>query len=153
MKYTIILFFFTLLSCKQSTDYSGSWMSAGDNFENTLTLEKVEGKQDTYKFSFNGWRISYDVLAKQNIKFLGGMNDDVFIIVVKENQAVYSDDGREFSEEFPLYNEEEERCKVYFEFNKDSIKVKTEACSLVYAGFGVSFDGAYTREYSIMPNK
>jgi hypothetical protein len=60
MKYTIILIFFTLLSSKQSIDYSGSWMSAGDNFENTLTLEKVEGKQDTYKFSFDGWRKSYD---------------------------------------------------------------------------------------------
>ena len=143
MKYIILLIFITSLSCKRSTGYSGSWMSAGDNFENTLTLEKVEGKQDTYKFSFNGWRISYDVLAKQNIKFLGGMDDEVFVIEVKENQAVYSDDVREFSEEFPLYNEGEERCKVYFEFNKDSIKVKTRACSLVYGGFGVSFDGEY----------
>ena len=143
MKYIILLIFITSLSCKQSRDYSGSWMSAGDHFENTLTLEKVEGKQDMYKFSFNGWRISYDVLAKQNIKFLGGMDDEVFVIEVKENQAVYSDDGREFSVEFPLYNEGEERCKIYFEFNKDSIKVKTRACSLVYGGFGVSFDGEY----------
>ena len=143
MKYIILLIFITSLSCKQSTNYSGSWMSAGDHFENTLTLEKVEGKQDTYKFSFNGWRRSYDIFAKQNIKFLGGMDDEVFVIEVKENQAKYSDDGREFSEEFPLYNEGEERCKIYFEFSKDSIKVKTEACSLVYGGFGVSFDGTY----------
>jgi hypothetical protein len=145
MKYTIILFFFTLLSCKQSIDYSGSWKSAGDNFENTLTLEKVEGKQDRYKFSFNGWRISYDVLAKQNIKFLGGMNDEVFVIEVKENQAVYSDDGREFSEEFPLYNEGEERCKLYFELTNNKIIVKTESCHFIYGGKGVLFDGVYKK--------
>ena len=56
---------------------------------------------------------------------------------------MYSDNVREFEEYWSLYNEGEERCKVYFEFNKDSIKVKTEACSLVYGSFGVSFDGEY----------
>ena len=145
MKYTIILIFFTLLSCKQSTDYSGSWMSAGDNFENKLTLEKVEGKQDRYKFSFNGWRISYDVLAKQNTKFLGGMDDEVFTIEVKNQKAKYSDDGREFSEEFPLYNEGEERCELYFEFTNNKIIVKTESCHFIYGGKGVLFDGVYKK--------
>lgn len=145
MKYSVILFFFTLLSFKQSIDYSGSRKSAGDNFENTLTLEKVEGKQDTYKFSFNGWRISYDVLAKQNIKFLGGMNDEVFIIEVKENQAVYSDDGREFSEEFLLYREGEERCKLLFKFNDKTINIKTTGCHLIYGGRSVLFDGVYNK--------
>ena len=146
MKNAILLILLTFLSSKQSTDYSGSWINFGDNFENTLTLEKIEGKEDTYKFTFNGWRISYDVYAKQNIKFSGGMNDEVFIIKVKGNQAVYSDDGREFEEGWSLYHEGEERCKVYFEYNKDSIKVKTEACSLIYGGFGVSFDGEYIQK-------
>lgn len=145
MKYIILLISITSMSCKQSTDYSGSWKSAGDNFENTLTLEKVEGKQDTYKFSFNGWRISYDILAKQNIKFLGGMNDEVFIIEVKENQAVYSDDGREFSEEFLLYREGEERCKLLFEFNDKTINIKTTGCHLIYGGRSVLFDGVYNK--------
>ena len=143
MKNAILLILLTFLSSKQSADHSGSWVSSDDNFENTLTLEKIEDKEDTYKFSFNGWRISYDVYAKQNIKFSGSMNDEVFIIKVKDNQAVYSDDGREFEEGWSLYHEGEERCKVYFEYNKDSIKVKTEACSLIYGGFGVSFDGLY----------
>ena len=145
MKYIMLLIFITSLSCKRSTDYSGSWMSAGDNFENTLTLEKVKGKQDTYKFLFNGWRRSYDILAKQNIKFLGGMDDEVFVIEVKENQAVYSDDGREFSEEFPLYNEGEERCKLYFELTYNKIIVKTESCHFIYGGKGVLFDGVYKK--------
>lgn len=143
MKNAILLILLTFLSYKQSADYSGSWINSGDNFENTLTLEKIEGTQDTYKFSFNGWRISYDFLAKQNIKFSGGMDDEVFIIEVKNQKAKYSDDVRDFNEEFPLYNEGEERCKVFFEFNKESIKVKTKACSLIYGGFGVSFDGTY----------
>lgn len=146
MKNALLLILLTFLSSKQLADYSGSWVSSGDNFENTLTLDKIEDKEDIYKFSFNGWRISYDVYAKQNIKFSGGMNDEVFTIKVKDNQAVYSDDGREFEEEWSLYHEGEERCKVYFEYNKDSIKVKTEACSLIYGGFGVSFDGEYIQK-------
>lgn len=145
MKNAILLILLTFLNSKLSTDYSGSWVSSGDNFENTLTLEKIEGKKDAYKFTFYGWRISNDVYAKQDIKFSGEMNDEVFIIKVKDNQAVYSDDGREFEEGWSLYHEGEERCKVNFEFNKDSIKVKTEACSLIYGGFGVSFDGLYSR--------
>lgn len=145
MKYTIILIFFTLLSCKQSIDFSGSWMSAGDNFENTLTLEKVEGKQDIYKFSFDGWRKSYDTFADQEIKFLGGMNDEVFVIEVKNKKAMYSDDGREFSEEFPLYNEGEERCKLFFELTTNKIIVKTESCHFIYGGKGVLFDGVYKK--------
>jgi hypothetical protein len=36
-----------------------------------------------------------------------------------------SDNVREFEEDWSLYNEGEERCKVYFEFNIDSIKIKT----------------------------
>jgi len=146
MKNAILLILLTFLGYNQSTDYSSSWFSSGDDFENTLTLEKIEGRKDTYKFTFSGWRISYDVYAKQNIKFSGGMNDEVFIIKVKDNQAVYSDDGREFEEGWSLYNEGEERCKVYFEFNKYSVKVKTRACSLVYGGFGVSFDGEYIQK-------
>ena len=73
------------------------------------------------------------------------MDDEVFIIEVERNQAVYSDNVREFEDGWSLYNEGEERCKVYFVFNKDSIKVKTEACSLIYCGFGVSFDGEFKR--------
>lgn len=145
MKYIILLIFFTLLSCKQSIDFSGSWMSAGDNFENTLTLEKVEGKQDTYKFSFDGWRKSYDTFVDQEVKFLGGMNDEVFVIEVKNKKAMYSDDGREFSEEFPLYNEGEDRCKLFFELTNNKITVKTESCHFIYGGKGVLFDGVYKK--------
>ena len=120
-------------------------MSAGDNFENTLTLEKVEGKQDIYKFSFDGWRKSYDTFADQEVKFLGGMNDEVFVIEVKNKKAMYSDDGREFSEEFPLYNEGEERCKLFFELTTNKIIVKTESCHFIYGGKGVLFDGVYKK--------
>lgn len=143
MKNAIVLILLTSLSINQSTDYSGTWVNSGDKFENKLTLEKIEGDLNTYKFSFDSWRKSYDSFTDQEVKFLGGMNDEVFIIELDENQAVYSDDLREFEEGWSLYNEGEQRCKVYFEFNKDSIKVKTEACSLIYAGFGVSFDGLY----------
>ncbi len=143
MKNAIVLILLTSLSINQSTDYSGTWVNSGDKFENKLTLEKIEGNLNTYKFSFDGWRKSYDSFTYQEVKFLGGMNDEVFIIELDENQAVYSDDLREFEEGWSPYNEGEQRCKVYFEFNKDSIKVKTEACSLIYAGFGVSFDGLY----------
>ena len=143
MKNAIVLILLTSLSINQSTDYSGTWVNSGDKFENKLTLEKIEGNLNTYKFSFDGWRKSYDSFTYQEVKFLGGMNDEVFIIELDEKQAVYSDDLREFEEGWSIYSEGEQRCKVYFEFNKDTIKVKTEACSLIYAGFGVSFDGDY----------
>jgi len=97
---------------------------SGDNFENKLTLEKVEGEKDTFKFSFNGWKISYDVNAKQEVKFLGGMDNEVFIIKVKENKALYSD-GREFSEEFPLYN-----ALTLFSHNFFSPFIHTQNCIL-----------------------
>ena len=54
MKNAILLILLTFLGYNQSTDYSGSWVSSVDNFENTLTLEKIEGTEDTYKFTFNG---------------------------------------------------------------------------------------------------
>ena len=146
MKNAILLILIIFLSSKQSTDYSGTWINSGNNFENTLTLEKIEGDLNTYKFSFDGWSKSYDYFTDQEVKFLGGMNNEVFIIEVKENQAVYSDDVLEFEEGRSIYNEGEERCKVYFEFNKYSIKVITEACSLIYGGFGVSFDGDYKED-------
>ena len=64
MKNTVLLILLTFLSYNQSTGYSDSRISSFDKFENTLSLEKVEGIQDTYKFSFNCWRISYDFLVK-----------------------------------------------------------------------------------------
>ena len=145
MKNAFLLILLTFLSCKQSTDYSGIWINSGNNFENTLTLEKIDRKFNSYKFSFDGWRKSYDIFADEVVKFSGSMDDEVFIIEVQRNQAVYSDNVREFEDGWSLYNEGEERCKVYFVFNKDSIKVKTEACSLIYCGFGVSFDGEFKR--------
>ena len=118
MKNAIVLILLTSLSINQSTDYSGTWVNSGDKFENKLTLEKIEGNLNTYKFSFDGWRKSYDSFTYQEVKFLGGMNDEVFIIELDENQAVYSDDLREFEEGWSIYSEGEQRCKVYFEFNK-----------------------------------
>ena len=162
MKYNLIslIHIIPLLVFSQNTDYSGEWTDSspastvssvriipGEKFENTLTLEKIKDEENSYKFTFFGWRDSYDRYAKQVIKFSGEMLADHFVIEVIDNKAYYNDDSLVEDGELPLYNEGEERCKVYFEFNKDSVKVKTEACSLVNGGFGVSFDGAYTREY------
>jgi len=58
---------------------------------------------------------------------------------------LYSDDGREFSEEFPLYNDGEERCKLFFELTSNKIIVKTESCHFIYGGKGVLFDGVYKK--------
>ena len=58
---------------------------------------------------------------------------------------MYSDDVRELEEGWSLYREGEERRKVYFTFNKDSITVKTRNCNFIYEGFGVTFDGEYKR--------
>ena len=79
MKNAILLILLTFLSSKQSSNYSGTWISSGDKFENKLTLEKIEGDLETYKFSFDSWRKSYDSFADQGVKFLVGMNYNVLI--------------------------------------------------------------------------
>lgn len=145
MKNILLFLSISFLNSTSSTDYSGSWISSGDNFQNTLTLEKIDGTQNIYKFSFDGWRISYDTFTKQDIRFSGEMKDEVFLIEIKQEKAIYSDDGREFEEGWELYLEGEERCKVYFEFDDYLIKVKTVDCSFIYGGYGVSFDGDYLR--------
>ena len=147
MKCLSILFFLNLSFSgpTEILDLSGTWLSSGNNFENKLTLEKIDGKQNSYRFLFYGWRISYDSFTKQNIRFSGEMNNEIFIIEIKNNKAEYSDDYREFEEGWELYLEDEERCSVYFEFDRDSVKVETRSCNMVYAGFGVSFDGLYKK--------
>jgi len=42
MKNAVLLILLTFLSSNQLTDYSGFWISSGDNFENILTLEKID---------------------------------------------------------------------------------------------------------------
>ena len=142
----ILLIIFPLNIFGQDVNYEGEWTVSEDSFENKLVLEKVNPNEKIYKFSFVGWRKSYDTFTDQIIKFLGEMSEDRFEIQIRDNIGYYSDDTYvDDNEEFPLYNEGEERCKVLFEFDKETIRVKTTACSLIYAGFGVSFDGEYKK--------
>ena len=141
----IILIIFPLNIFGQDVNYEGEWTVSGDSFENTLMLEKVNTNENLYKFSFVGWRKSYDTFTDQIIKFLGEMSEDRFVIQINDNLGYYADDKYVEVDEFPLYNEGEERCKVLFEFYKETIRVKTTACNLIYAGFGVSFDGEYKK--------
>ena len=144
----LIFIYFTIItfSCQKSTtDFSGNWIAKGANFENTLVLNKMPGQKDIYKFSFSGWRYSYDSFTKQNIKFSGNMNEDLFVIQIDKGKAIYSDDNRIENKEFPIYNEGEERCKLFFAFNEDTIKVKSSDCHLIYGGYGVTFDGVYSK--------
>ena len=145
MKYAFLIIFLGMFSSCKAIDYSGYWIYAGESFENIMILEKIEGKENTYKFSFNAWRISFDYFANQDMKFPGTMHNEECIIEIKNNIAFYSDDVLVFDEEFPLYHEGEERCKVYFTFTKDSVSVQTEDCHLIYGGYGVLFDGDYKK--------
>ena len=141
----ILLIMSPLVVFGQDVNYEGVWSVSGDTFENTLTLEKIDEKEDIYQFSFNGWRKSYDSFTKQIIKFPGDMSEDRFIVQIIDNYGYYSDDKLVEVDDFPLYNEGEERCKVLFKCNEKTIKVQTEACSLIYAGYGVYFDGEYRK--------
>jgi len=149
MKYLSILLFLNMsfLNPTETSDFNGTWVSSGDNFENKLTLEKIEGTQNTYRFLFYGWRISFDSFTQQDIKFSGEMSNEIFLIEIKNNKAEYSDDGRRFEGGWSLYREGEERCRVNFEFGKDSVKIVTKSCNLIYGGFGVTFDGNYKKTY------
>ena len=141
----ILLGMTPLLVFGQNENYQGQWSTSGDTFQNTLTLEKVDDKEDIYQFSFVGWRKSYDTFTKQIIRFSGSMTEDRFIVQIKDNYGYYNDDKLVEVDDFPLYNEGEERCKVFFEFDKENIMVITKDCSMIYAGYGVYFDGEYKK--------
>ena len=160
MKYNLIslIYIIPLLIFSQNIDYTGEWSDSsptstvssikiipGEKFENTLTLKKIQDKENSYKFTFFGWRDSYDRYAKQIIKFSGEMLADHFVIEVIDNKAYYNDNSLVEDGELPLYSEGEERCRVYFSFCKDSIKVQTQHCNFIYGGFGVTFDGTYKK--------
>jgi hypothetical protein len=141
----ILLLTSPCIGFSQNDNYVGKWSASGEGFENTMILEKIEGKNNSYKFSFFGWRNSYDTFTRQVIKFPGEMTNDIFIIEIKDNKSHYNDDILVLDEEFPIYNEGEERCNIYFKFNKETIEVKTKFCHLIYGGFGVFFDGIYEK--------
>ena len=160
MRNNLLLFIFILPLhvFSQNIDYSGEWIDSsppstissikripGGKFENTLTLEKITNQENSYQFSFFGWRDSYDTFAGQVIKFSGEMMGDHFTIELKDSNAYYTDDVLILVDEFPLYNKGEERCKVHFMFNEDFITVQTLDCDFIYGGFGVAFDGTYKK--------
>ena len=70
----------------------GSGAPSGEAFENILTLEKIDEKEDIYQFSFDGWRKSYDTFTKQIIRFPGSMTEDRFKVQIIDNYGYYTDD-------------------------------------------------------------
>jgi hypothetical protein len=141
----ILLLMSPLLVFGQDENYEGQWSASGEAFENILTLEKIDEKEDIYRFSFNGWRKSYDTFTKQIIRFPGSMTEERFIVQIIDNYGYYTDDILVEVDDFPLYNKGEERCKVFFEFGKETVRVITKDCSMIYAGYGVYFDGEYKK--------
>ena len=134
-----------LLVSGQVEKYQGQWSASGEAFENILTLEKIDEKENIYQFSFDGWRKSYDTFTKQIIRFPGSMTEDRFIVQIIDNYGYYSDDTLVEVDDFTLYKEGEDRCKVFFEFGKKTIRIITKDCSMIYAGYGVYFDGEYKK--------
>jgi hypothetical protein len=141
----ILLLMTPLLVLGQDKNYQGQWSASGEAFENTLTLEKINEKENIYQFSFDGWRKFYDTFTKQIIRFPGSMSEERFVVQIVDNYGYYTDDIYVEVDELPLYNEGEERCKVFFEFDKETIRVITKDCSMIYAGYGVYFDGEYKK--------
>ena len=141
----ILLVMTPLLVFGQDENYQGQWSASDKAFENILTLEKIDEKENIYQFSFDGWRKSYDTFTKQIIRFPGSMTEDRFIVQIIDNYGYYTDDIIVEVDDLPLYSEGEERCKVFFEFGKETIRVITKDCSMIYAGYGVYFDGEYKK--------
>lgn len=127
------------------TNYEGKWIDSGQDYENTLILEKIESSLDKYKFTFFGWRESFDHFTQQRIRFGGEMSNEIFTITVKNDQAYYDDDIRQFSDGESLYSDGEHRCAVLFLFEENNIVVKTANCERVYSGYNVLFDGVYEK--------
>ena len=141
--FIFLTIFTTSICCSYQNDYSGVWKSNGKDFENSLKLEKIKGNK--YSFSFNGWRKSYDKFARDTTKFLGQMNADEFYIKIEEGYAEYTDSKEKTTDGSSLYHEGEDPCKIFFKFINNTIEVKTENCHLIYGGYGVLFDGGYSK--------
>lgn len=145
-KILLILLCLPIIGFGQDDNIVGEWINKGKGYENTLLLKKI--KENVYSFSFYGYRYSYDHFLGDTTKFLGEMSNSIFTIEIIKNKAYYNDDIQEFEEGWEIYRDGEDRCDVYFEFRKKSILVKTEFCSFIYGGFGVSFDGEYKKTNS-----
>ena len=52
----MILLMAPLLVFGQDENYQGQWSASDKAFENILTLEKIDEKENIYQFSFDGWR-------------------------------------------------------------------------------------------------
>lgn len=145
---TILLFLCVTLNIgvfAQFKDYEGEWRDAGQDYEYTLILEKIESSLDKYKFTFFGWRISYDYFTRERVRFGGEMSNEIFTITLDNNQAYYDDDIRQFPEGESLYYEGEDKCAIEFLFKDNMIVVKTTSCMGIYSGYNVFFDGVYER--------
>ena len=89
----------------KKTQKQGHWSASGEAFENTLTLEKINEKENIYQFSFDGWRKSYDTFTKQIIRFPGSMSEERFVVQIIDNYGYYTDDILVEVDELPLYKE------------------------------------------------
>ena len=123
------------------SDYSGLWKDSGDNYENILTLERIGDGKNNYRFKINSWRESYDPFTGDTTGFIGYMTDSLFTIEVNDGYAVYNDEKRDDG----LYRPGEARCVLRFTFNDTTVRVATEACTGIYSGYSVEFDGVYSR--------
>ena len=86
----ILLVMSPLLVFGQDENYQGQWSASDKAFENILTLEKIDEKENIYQFSFDGWRKSYDTFTKQIIRFVGSMTEERFIVQIIDNYGYYS---------------------------------------------------------------
>ena len=123
------------------SDYSGLWKDSGLYYENILTLEKTGDGNNKYRFKINSWREAYDPFTGDTTGFIGYMTDSIFTIEVKDGYAVYNDEKRDDG----LYRPGEARCVLRFNFTDTTIRVTTEACTGIYSGYSVEFDGIYSR--------
>lgn len=136
-----------VLYLNKGTDYSGTWVNSGADFSNTLVLEKIDNSNKRYRFTIDSWKERYDPFADDTMRFLGGMNDSVFTIEIRNGYGMYSDKDRPDPENvLGFMGDRNRRCTVWFGFSDTGIAVTTEYCSLVYTGMGVSFDGLYIKD-------
>ena len=128
----LLIYILPLLIFSQNTDYSGKWTDSspastvssikiipGEKFENTLTLEKIKDEENSYKFTFFGWRDSYnenwDILEQAGIKPVDianlkrNMHEAVIYLGIMALSTLFKIAG----EEDPDDPDENSRSKLY----------------------------------------
>jgi len=126
----------TELEAQDDYSFSGTWYRVSPD---SVELRIESYSVDTFSFVMISWNpnvygyVNESGSEEGKLARIGGA-------------VAYFDDTDAISDGRPLYNEDEEACKMLFEIiDSNTMEVKEENCYMIYGGAGATWGGVYTR--------